>query len=105
MANAKVHINAQEGNRLETIKAHSGKTAKGSHSIQLVLPTPKSFLIALRFAARRPFDSLLCSSSRGQALRRKEKGFSFHLPSIYEPACAQKRAHADSTLRFAQGQA
>src|SRR2546423_12036369 len=82
MANAKVHINAQEGNRLETIKAHSGKTAKGSHSIQLVLPTPKSFLSALRFATRRPFDSLLCSSSRGQALRRKEKGISFRYPAF-----------------------
>src|SRR5437763_13694629 len=42
----------------------------------------KPFLIALRFAARKPFDSLLCSSSRGQALRRKEKGFFLPYPAF-----------------------
>src|SRR5437763_13560641 len=43
----------------------------------------KPFLIALRFAARKP-------AAQG-------KGLFFCLPSIYEPACAQNRAHADST--------
>src|SRR5437764_5759879 len=42
----------------------------------------KTFLSALRFARRRPFDSLFCSSSRGQALRRKEKGISFRYPAF-----------------------
>ena len=43
----------------------------------------KPFLIALRFAARKP-------AAQG-------KGLIPSLPSIYEPARAQNRAHADST--------
>ena len=42
-------------------------------------------------------DFLVRSASLRAGLRHKEKGFSLPLPSIYEPACAQNRAHADST--------
>jgi len=42
----------------------------GNHS--LFYNMQKASFKALRFAARWPFDSLLCSSSRGQALRRAE---------------------------------
>ena len=42
----------------------------------------KAFFKVLRFATHWPFDSLLCSSSRGQALRRKEKVSLFLYPAL-----------------------
>ena len=49
------------------------------------------FIYALRYAARKPTAS--------------GKGSFLPLPSTYEAARAQRRAHAASILRFAQGQA
>src|SRR5436305_10518370 len=45
------------------------------------------FLSALRFAARKPLDSLLCSSSRGQACGAR-KACVLSIPSTYEAARA-----------------
>jgi uncharacterized membrane protein YbaN (DUF454 family) len=66
----------------------------GGLSLKVFLPLlpQKSFLlIALRFAARR--------------LRRKEGAFSFGTQHLRNQRVRGKRAHTDSTRRFARGQA
>src|SRR5436305_14912474 len=60
----------------------------------------------VRFAALRASPSTRCFAAHleGRLCGARKRAVP-SLPSIYEPACAQNRAHADSTLRFAQGQA